>query len=247
MYSEEPKDQIPRPNQEAPRSGGKRRRLATLVIPAVVALIIGFAIGRFTAPSGSTAPVAAASPNPSAVATALTTISDPTLATPSPSSSLSTSPSATATATASDPASTSSDSASGTAQPEYLSQATAVDDGGALNSPADATISGVEYPNSIQQTAGEGGGTTTVWDATQYGTFTAEVGIDDTQAADGQTARIVFMNQSSVQLGSVQVSIGSPAKVSIRLDGAVHFEINCIAVDSDAGYLVTFGNAQFVP
>ena len=245
MYNE-PEDRIPRQNPEAPRKGRKGRRLAAFVIPAVIMLIVGLVIGRLTAPSRSTVVVASVTQSPSATPTPTPTITDSPSASSSASSSLSASPSA--TASGGDTASTDGASSPGTAQPEYLSQATPVDtDGGNLNSPVDATISGVPYPNSIQQPAGEGNGITTTWDATQYTTFTAVVGIDDTQAADGQTARIVFMNESSVQLGSAQVSIGSPTKVSVKLNGAVHFEIDCIAEGSDSGYLVTFGNAQFLP
>jgi hypothetical protein len=245
MYG--PQDEAPRSTEQKPR-GSKRRRLAVILIPALVMLIAGFLIGHFTASKGSMVPVAAAtaSASPIVVATTPSTLADSPPITPSPSLSSSASPATSATG-GSSAGSTSDASPADTLLPEYLSQATAVDDDSALTSPADVTISGTEYPNSIQQGVEGGDGTTTVWDSAQYETFTAEVGIDDSQPADGQTARIVFLNESSVQLGSVQVSIGAPTHVSIALKGAVHFEIQCISEQSDGGYVVTFGNAQFLP
>jgi hypothetical protein len=240
MYNE-PEDRAPRSNPTAPRGRRKGRRLLLIVIPAVVLLIAGFVLGRSTASKGSIKTVVvAASPNPSVSVTETSASPTPTLDSPS------------ATTTDSATATDGDSSSPGTSSPEagqavYLSQVTPVDNGEALDSPVDATISNVDYPNSIQQAAGGGNGTITVWDAAQYTTFTAEVGIDDTQAADGQTARIVFMNQTSKQLDSVEVSIGSPTQVKVALNGAVHFEIDCIADGSESDYNVTFGNAQFLP
>ena len=246
MYTE-PEDQVPR-NQPTPSGGRRGRRLAAILIPAVIMLIVGFTIGHATASHGSTT-VAIVTPTTQAPTIAPPTFEDPTSpsASPSLSASDSASPTGTATDTTSATASSTSAAGAGAAQAVYLSQATPVDDGGALTSPVDATISNVDYPNSIQQTAEGPSGTNTVWDVAQYTTFTAEVGIDDSQAADGQTARIVFLNESSVQLGSVEVAIGSPKVVKIALKGAVHFDIDCIADSGDAGYQVTFGNAQFLP
>jgi hypothetical protein len=245
MYME-PEDQVPGPGRAKNQSGRKGRGRAAAVIPAVIiALIIGFFIGRASAPSGSTPMAVSTSPTPSAPATTPAPSADPTPPSPSPSLSPSATPSG--SAGASDPASSPAATGSASAQAVYLSQIQPVDNGQAMNSPEDETISGVDYPNSIQQSATGGSGTLTVWDTAQYKTFTAEVGIDDSQPADKQTARIVFMNQSSVQLGTVEVSIGSPTKVNIPLNGAVHFEINCISSNNDSSYLVTFGNAQFVP
>jgi NPCBM/NEW2 domain len=240
MYVQ-PEDEVPRPSRSNQQGGRKGRRRAAALIPAAaIALVIGFFIGRATAPGGSTPVAVSTSPTP---VTTPTPIADPTA--PSPSLPPSTAPSG--SSGASDPASSPAASAAATAQPVYLSQTQAVSDDQALNSPEDETISGTDYPDSIQQAVTGGNGTLTVWDTAQYQTFTAEVGIDDSQPADGQTARIVFMNQSSAQLGSVEVSIGSPKKVTVPLNGAVHFEIDCVAEGSDSAYLVTFGNAQFLP
>jgi hypothetical protein len=244
MYTE-PEDQVPR-NQPTPQGGRRGRRLAAILIPAVIMLIVGFTIGHATSSHGTT-PVAIITPPAPVLTTASPTIEDPTSPSASPSLTASASASPTGTATDTTSATASSTSAAGTVQALYLSQATPVDNGDALNSPVDATISNQDYPNSVQQDAEGSNGTNTVWDVAQYTTFTAEVGIDDSQSADGQTARIVFFNQSSVQLGSVEVSIGSPKLVKIPLNGAVHFDINCIAEGTGGGYLVTFGNAQFLP
>lgn len=244
MYPE-PEDRIPKPDQATPRKR-KGRRLAVLVIPAVVALIVGFTIGRLSAPSGSTVRVLVTQ-------TASPLITVPVPSTTASSASASPSASSSASSTSSSTAAADGDSASSTASPtgtllpEYLSDATIISGGDSVNSPVDATISGTDYPNSIQQAAEGDSGTTSVWDSAQYGTFTAVVGIDDSQPADGQTARIVFMNQSAVQLGTAQVSIGAPTHVSVALNGAIHLEIQVTSVDSDGGYLVTFGNAQLQP
>jgi hypothetical protein len=241
MYSE-PEDQAPWSNQSAPPGRPKGRRWAALAITAVVALVIGIVIGHSTASSGPGVIVAATvPPSPSTPVPVPTTPAESTPALPTAT------PSDTTDTTDATASSTPSPGASGPAVPVYLSQTTPVDNGGALNSPLDETISGVDYPDSIQQEASGGNGSTTVWDVAPYKTFTAEVGIDDSTSADGDTARIVFLNQSSVQLATVHVTVGSPVQVSVPLNGAVHFEIECVTEQADTYYPVTFGNAQFVP
>jgi hypothetical protein len=202
MYTE-PEDQVPR-NQPTPQGGRRGRRLAAILIPAVIMLIVGLTIGHATSSHGS-APVAIVTPTvPILTTTVPPTIEDPTSPSASPSLSASDSASPTGTATDTTSATASSTSVADTAAAVYLSQLNAGGRRG-LNSPVDATISNQPYPNSIQQEADQSTGTDTVWDVAPYSTFTAEVGIDDSQSADGQTARIVFLNQSSVQLGSVEV------------------------------------------
>ena len=249
MKNREPEDQVTWPGgstsgSSAPNKPKGNRRLL-VVATVVVVLVAVFVVGRMTG-SGHSAAGAVASPSASATDPVTTppavvsTTPEVVATTPSPSDSGSDN------ATADSSGSASGGSGSGTDLPEYLSQTKAVDDEG-LNSPIDARISGVDYPDSIQQIAQGGNGTTTEWDVATYSTFTAEVGIDDSTPADGKTARIVFMNQSSVQLGTVQVSVGAPVQVSIPLKGAVHFEIQCTTEKPNDYYYVTFGNAQFLP
>jgi hypothetical protein len=241
VKNREPEDQAPWPGEStlglsAPNKPKGRRRLIVTAL-VVVAVIAAYFYGH--AGSGHSTPVALASPTASATDPATM---PPAVVSTTPEA-VATTPSATDTPT--DGSTLSDPTATGPAQPEYLSETTSVDDSG-LRSPVDAKISGTDYPNSVQQYADTGNGDTTVWDVTAYSTFKAEIGIDDSTSADGKTARVVFMNQASVQLGTVQVSVGAPVQVSIPLKGAVHLEIECIT-EQYGDYDITLGNAQFLP
>ena len=245
MKNREPEDQVTWPGgstsgSSAPNKPKGRRRLVVVGM-VVVVLVAVFVVGRMTG-SGHSAPVALLA-SPSASPTEPATTPPVVVATTPEVIATTDTPSATDTPT--DGSTLSDPTATGSALPVYLADITAVDDDG-LRSPVDAKISGTDYPNSVQQAAYGGNGDFTVWDVTAYSTFTAEVGIDDSTSADGRTDRVVFLNQASVQLGAVQVSVGAPVKVSIPLKGAVHFEIQCITEGND-NFDITFGNAQFLP
>ncbi len=126
----------------------------------------------------------------------------------------------------------------------YLSAPVDANGGVDENWNSDEQISGKDYPDSSIFSCPLSQDEELDWNVAGYDTFTAMVGIADSESnAVGKTSDVSFLDQNGRVLGRASIYLGHPESVNIALHGAVRMSVGCAASPSNQGdFMVTLGN-----
>ncbi|WP_422733291.1 hypothetical protein ACN26Y_20430 [Micromonospora sp. WMMD558] len=115
----------------------------------------------------------------------------------------------------------------------YLSEYPAIKNNGARGT---FSMDGVAYSQSKKVYCGETP-SASVWSVAGYQTMDATIGIADNEKRGlGVIGRMSFRNEDNQDLiPPVDVSLGSPKKVTVQLKGAVQLQIGCVGRERDSG------------